>query len=201
MAVLIGIAWTVSIGLATRPLFIYENTAGMPGAPGSHWPSTNLIQRSCGKFTLVMFAHPDCPCTRASIAELGMLMTKLPGKLDAVVEFRKPGASERDARTTDLWQTAAAIPGASVRFDNDGQAVRAFGAAVSGQTMLYDREGRLVFSGGITAFRRHVGDSPGADAIIRRVSGGQAPIRAAVFGCSLRDPDTQQLQREPAWSK
>jgi hypothetical protein len=40
-----------------------------------------------------------------------------------------------------------------------------FGAATWGQTMVYGRDGRLLFSGGITAARGHYGDNAGTQAI------------------------------------
>ena len=36
-----------------------------------------------------------------------------------------------------------------------------FGAETSGQTLLYDRDGRLLFSGGTTGSRGHDGDNAG----------------------------------------
>jgi len=201
LAIIVGMAWVVAIALGTRPLFVHENTPGVPASPPSQWPLSSGISRGHDKFTLVMFAHPDCPCTRASIAELEMLTTQLPGKLDVIVQFRKPGVSERVARASDLWRKAAAIPGVSVRFDRDGTLVHQFGAEVSGQTMLYDPAGCLVFSGGITGARGHAGDNPAADAVIRRVRGGRSPLQFPVFGCSLRDPDRWQLKRDAAWTK
>jgi hypothetical protein len=76
-----------------------------------------------------------------------------------------------------------------LRIDEGGAEARRFGAATSGQALLYDAAGRLVFSGGITPARGHSGDSAGRDAIIRWVERGTAPQKSAfVFGCSLHDP-------------
>lgn len=197
----IGLAWVSSVGWGARMLFTYENTPGAPGASAGRWPAGSKIARPQGKFTLVMLAHPECPCTRASLAELEILMARLPGKLVALVEFRKPGADQREVQGMALWNRAAAIPGVSVGFDQDGAAVEEFGAEVSGQALLYDPEGLLVFSGGITAARGHEGDNAGVDAVIQRVNGGQAPFRTAVFGCSLRDPGARTLEKESSWKR
>jgi hypothetical protein len=61
-----------------------------------------------------------------------------------------------------------------------------FGAETSGHTLLYGADGRLLFSGGITASRGHAGENAGESAIIALVN-HQTPLRSQtlVFGCSL----------------
>lgn len=182
-------------------VFTYESAPGVSGVPRPKWPSESHLVRAKGKFTLVMLAHPDCPCSRASLAEMEILMAQLPGRFVAFVPFWKPGASAAEMRVSDLWKQAAAIPGVSVLFDADGREAKVFGAGVSGQTMLYDSEGRLVFSGGITNGRGHQGDNPGAAAVLRKVRGEQGQSRAPVFGCSLHDPSGKVLKEDPSWRK
>src|SRR4051794_10180949 len=41
------------------------------------WPSKSTINRGPDRSTLVLFLHPRCPCSRASIAELEGLLAKL----------------------------------------------------------------------------------------------------------------------------
>jgi hypothetical protein len=170
----------------------YENAAGAPASPPSVWPEESEIARVPGRFTLVMFAHPECPCTRASLAELDVLMARISGKVAASVRFRKPGAKEDEVRNAALWRKASSIPGVSPGFDGDDAQVARFGAQVSGQTLLYDPNGRLVFRGGITRARGHEGNNAGLNAVIRLVNGEPADAQARVFGCSLRNPDTTQ---------
>lgn len=196
-----GLLWVLFVGLGARMLLTYESAPGESGVPQPKWPSESHLIRSKGKFTLVMLAHPDCPCSRASVAELEILMAQLEGKLVALIPFRKPGARAGEARASDLWKQAAAIPGVLVFFDADGREAELFGATVSGQTMLYDTEGRLVFSGGITNGRGHQGDNPGVDSIIRKVRGEAGQSHAPVFGCSLRDPSVKVLKEDPSWRK
>lgn len=183
-------------------LLEYETRPGKAAKAPSQWPAGSSIVRPSGKFTLVMLAHPDCPCSRASLAELEQLMARLQERLVAFVVFRKPGAGAEEVQASDLWKTAAAIPGVTVVYDGNGSEIERFGSSVSGQTVLYDTAGRLAFSGGITAGRGHQGYSAGEDAVIRSVNGDvRAAVRTPVFGCSLYDPDTGQLQEEKAWKK
>jgi hypothetical protein len=183
---LFGIAWTVAITFGLRTLLAYESTPGAKGAVPSQWPSTSQIERLTDRPTLLMLAHPRCPCTRASVDELAQLMARMQGKVDAYVLFLKPRQSGTEWEDTELRRSAAAIPGVTVLSDVDGVEARRFGAETSGHTLLFDRDGRLLFSGGITEFRGHVGDNTGMRAIKSLVN-GQTPARAAtsVFGCAL----------------
>jgi len=61
--------------------------------------------------------------------------------------------------------------------------------------MLTDAAGKLLFSGGITASRGHVGDNAGLDALILLIRNTPAPstarpvITTPVFGCAIRGPE------------
>ena len=142
----------------------------MAGTPPALWPAQSRIARKPGSLSLVMVVHPHCPCSRASIEELADLMVQAHGRLEASVVFIKPPGFTSNWAKTSLWRSAAAIPGVSETVD-DGREARLFGAATSGQTMGYDRNGRLLFSGGITAARGHLGDNPGASAITALLEG------------------------------
>jgi len=183
---LLGIAWTVAIAFGLHSLLAYEGTPGTTGAVPGQWPSTSQIERHPDRPTLVMLAHPRCPCTRASVAELAQLVARLQGKVDAYVLFLKPRQSGIDWDDTELRRSAAAIPRVTVLSDFDGVEARRFGAETSGHTLLFDLNGRLLFSGGITEFRGHVGDNTGERAIESLVN-GHSPARTAtsVFGCAL----------------
>jgi hypothetical protein len=70
--------------------------------------------------------------------------------------------------------------------DPEGAAALRFGASTSGQTILYNDSGRLVFNGGITAARGHEGPNDGQDAVIALLQ-NRAPRQTTTpaFGCSL----------------
>jgi len=141
-----------------------------------------------------MFAHPRCPCTRASINELAVLMAQCEGKLNAHVAFFQPDDAKSDWSQTDLWFSASRIPDVEVFADEEGSEARRFGAATSGQVLLYDSDGELLFQGGITSARGHAGDNVGRSSIVRLLGKTRRPIRersssteAPVFGCPLFD--------------
>jgi hypothetical protein len=118
-------------------------------------------------------------------------MTRCQGSVTAYVLFFKPKDFPDDWEKTDLWYSAAAIPGVSVLQDEDGLEAHRFHAATSGQTLVYGAEGPLLFSGGITASRGHSGDNAGRSAIVALLNEGSArQTETFTFGCSLYDPNS-----------
>jgi hypothetical protein len=182
---LFAITWIAAVAIGMRFLFHYENKPGRIGALSQTWPGTQ-IERSADRPTLVMLAHPRCPCTSASVGELAQMMARLQGRVAAYVLFVKPQGAGSDWDDTDLRRSAEAIPGVKVIVDPDGVEAHRFGAETSGHTELFGTDGRLLFSGGITASRGHAGDNAGERAIIALVN-NQEPARTQtlVFGCSL----------------
>ena len=179
--------WFFSVGAGMAILSNYTNTPGAVRAPSpEHWPADSNIQRDANRATLVMMVHPHCPCTRASVSELARLMAQTKERVTAYVLFNKPPNISENWEQTDLWHTAAAIPGVAVMRDDEGVEARRFNSATSGQTILYDKDGKLVFSGGITGGRGHEGDNAGRSAIVSLLTTNDADqTETAVFGCSL----------------
>ena len=109
--------------------------------------------------------------------------------------FVKPPDFSQDWVKTDLYTNALRIPGVQIMIDDGGQEAKIFHTEVSGQVMLYDQFGKLVFSGGITSSRGHQGDNDGQDAIIAFLTKGvMTKKQTPFFGCVLsnkqsRSPD------------
>ncbi len=178
--------WILCVGVGLSVLWSYENSPGDAAIPYAQLPSDSQIKSLPGRATLVMLVHPHCPCTRASIGELALLMAQAQGRVTANVLFLKPSGFTDNWEQTDLWQSAARIPGVQVLKDEDGKEARRFNAATSGQTMLYDAGGRLLFSGGITGARGHSGDNAGRSAIVALLTRGETgQTETEVFGCPL----------------
>jgi hypothetical protein len=184
--VVIACLWVLAVCTGLRILLNYDYSPGSGAIPPGKWPRDAKIKPVPGQPTLIVLAHPRCPCTRATLGELALIMARCQGKLNAHVLFCKPPELQDDWEKTDLWQSAVAIPGVSVMVDEDGAEANRFHAATSGQVILYDEKGRLSFSGGITESRGHYGDNQGRDAIVSLVNHGTAKqTRTSVFGCSL----------------
>jgi hypothetical protein len=182
------VAWSVVVILGLTGLWSYAMTPGPPAKAPITWPATSRLQHDGDRPTLVMFAHPMCACSRASVGELAKLMAHVQGRLTAHVLFYRPSTTDPDWNHTDLWSSASAIPGVAVATDEDGKEAARFGAAVSGQTMLFDADGRLMFSGGLTAARGHFGDNEGRSALMSLLTDAKTSTRRTpVFGCFIRE--------------
>ncbi len=179
-------AWTTVAGVALAALTDYASRPGLAARAPTSWPKATHLARTAGRGTLVMIAHTKCSCTRASLHELARVMAMTGDRLDAIVVFVGPHEGSGLAGIIDLRASARAIP--NVRVVEDENEARIFGAATSGQTLLYDDAGVLVFRGGLTVARGHEGDSAGADAVKRFVSAKRMTTQASeVFGCPLFD--------------
>ena len=186
LAVVLGGLWVAAVAWGFLRVRAYENAPGHAGRAPTAWPGGPRLGLASTEFTLVLFAHPRCPCTRATLDSLDHLMAHAQGRLTAHVLFWTPPDAGEAWAHTDLWATAAAIPGVQPRCDPGGDEARRFQAETSGQVFLYDRHGGLRFRGGITAARGHAGDSPGCRAILALLSGDTAaPAETPVFGCPL----------------
>jgi hypothetical protein len=199
LRVLFCVLWFLGMAVGFSILTGYQNTRGATGNTPEGWPKGAHVVLDQTRNTLVMFAHPQCPCTRASVEELNRLMAKSQGKLRAQVYFFRPHDQQSDWVKTDLWRSAAAIPGVSVNEDIDGAQAHLFGAETSGYVLLYDIHGQLLFNGGITESRGHAGDNAGESTIVSLVSGQAASLKQTpVFGCSLlSECDTAQKGQTP----
>lgn len=182
------IVWIAVVGAGIGVLWRYEHKPGTFPPPLAQWPADSEILASESRPTLVLFAHPKCPCTRASIGELARIMAARTGNVRAYAVFVKPsGAFFEDAwEKTDLWKSAQQIPGVTAIVDIDGVEAKRFRAETSGFVVLYDHTGQLQFSGGITASRGHSGDNLGRSTIVALLTDGTAVTNnTKVFGCGL----------------
>ena len=191
--IIIGITWFLIVVLGMWGLLQYANFPGISGNPPKKWVTSSQIHSTLKLPTLILFVHPHCPCTRATIGELSVIMTKCKNRVNAFVVFFKPNFFPTKWVKTDLWYSAKNIPGVKVISDNGGVEIRLFKATTSGHVLLYSKTGDLIFSGGITRARGHSGDNLGRDGIISLINEGTADIRKTpVFGCSLINKQLKQ---------
>jgi len=187
---LILATWLALAGVGLSTLWSYGSAPGDPGTPPASWPLSSRggsVELRSERFTLVMFAHPHCPCTRASLEELDRLMVHAGARVAATVLFFDSPAFDEAWNESDLYERARAIPGVACRRDPLGAEARRFGAATSGHVVLYRPDGSLAFAGGITPGRGHAGDNVGRTAILALLDGDADEARSAVYGCRLLD--------------
>jgi hypothetical protein len=179
-------AWLVAVSSGLWVLWAYENRPGADAHAPARWPAETTLTAAADRPTLVFLAHPQCTCTQASIQNLAEALARTPTPPKTYVVFLRPTSFDAGWEKTDLWRRAENLPNATVLRDDDGVEAQRFGVETSGQTLLYDRSGTLIFSGGITGSRGHVGDNAGESALIALISKGEADRSGtSVFGCPL----------------
>ena len=192
-----GTVWLVAVVVGLALVASYDHRPGAQSNSPDAWPDETPLVRSHEQPTLVMFAHPRCDCTRASLAEFAEVMARAAVRPKAYVVFIRPGRVESRWEMTELWRAAEAIPGVRVVRDDDGEESKRFRVQTSGQTLLYDASGRLVFSGGTTASRGKAGDSLGRASLLALLEAEAPPASSAsVFGCPLHATEVPNPLRE-----
>ena len=189
----LGVLWLGAIGLGMPILMNYEVTSGLDAAPPLQWPKSHAVSLAKTCPTLILFAHPQCPCTTASICELSKLMAERGTRLKAYVLVLAPRTVPEHWNRRDIWEGARAIPGVTVLSDMNGQEAKLFGSRTSGQTVVYSSGGRLLFTGGITGARGRIGDNSGLSSLLSALDGKATVLSdevvnlrtASVFGCSF----------------
>jgi hypothetical protein len=175
--------WVSVVATGFGVVWRYAAHPGAPSQAPARWPSESRLRRADAA-TLLMFVHPRCVCSRASLADLGRLLARV--QVNATVVFVHPAGLPR--QDGDLRQIAARLP-ATLVDDDGGVESRRFGATTSGATLLFDAHGRLLFAGGLTDVRGHEGNSFGEERMVALLTGREADRRdTPVFGCALEDP-------------
>jgi hypothetical protein len=172
-----GMAWLIDHGV--RP--------GHAAAAEQLWPAGSAVQRHAGRATLVVLVHPYCPCSVATLIELGEIIAKTGNGADVTVLFSAPEDLALDFSGAPALARARALPGVTVLLDPGAHEADRFGAFTSGQTLLFAASGQLLFQGGITPSRGHLGDSAGKRALVALIAHGHAEQPSSpVYGCALR---------------
>jgi hypothetical protein len=178
--------WALAWGAGVFVLLLQETAPGQAGTPAEHWPGDTRVPLDAKRPTLVMLAHPRCPCGRASMDELAHLLARCQGQVAVHVLFYRPADASKQWARTDLWESAAAIPSVRVCSDPDGDEAKRFGAMTSGHVVMYAPEGQRLYSGGITGSRGQAGENAGRVALLALLNGGKPDASTfPVFGCAL----------------
>lgn len=177
--------WGVALVASFGGLSLYASTAGEKSAP----PRDESFAADPGEWRLVMAIHPRCPCTRASLAELGRLLADLDA-LTCDIYIDVPSDIPGSWTDTDTVRLARELPRTTLHLDPLGEVAVGLGIHTSGGVVLYDSTGEPCFFGGLTSSRSHEGDNLGTLAV-HELLRGQTPTvtQRPVFGCSLLAPE------------
>ena len=188
-------ALTTAFGM--RLLIRFDETPGVSGKTLSRWPDSTRVGRVRDHFQILIFAHPGCSCTAATIEELAILLARPSshGEVRPAITIIAAGAQASPA-SIPWWESFRRIGRAELVWDKDGAEARRFGARVSGDVFLFNARGELVFRGGLTGSRGHIGDNYGlANLAAALESGRPAPQAQPVFGCALTAENSQEVRQ------
>lgn len=182
------VIWIVAIVAAYVVVARYEQTSGAIGSTRA-WPSGAALRPSATRLTLLVFIHPRCPCTRASLAELTNVLRDCGDRVQTCVIACDLARDDPDWRVGATLTAAGRLPSCTVAHDPTGTLARAFGAETSGLVALYAPNGSVLYWGGVTPSRGMIGVNPGARALRRAIAGDTVAISMPVFGCPLTHPE------------
>ena len=182
--------WVAAVAMVFVSLALYGSKQGPPVLPPSQWPTDSGLERSTEHPTLLVFIHPECPCSRATLDNLRDVATipSLSIVLACVESEDLPSKQINEFASCRLklhqWQARSNV---SLVRDIHGQEANRFRAMTSGHCYLFDAHGGLMFSGGVTSSRGHQGASAGLASLQAALRGSPILEPYPVFGCPLRD--------------
>lgn len=180
---LLGV-WALLIAVGFGWMSWHQSTAGVNPTLLLPLPSMNNNDGP----TLVMFAHPCCSCTRASLQQLEHLLAHAPALRTVRVVFLHPTNADSAWEKAPLVNQARRISRLQIEWRTEADLDATYGALTSGHVILWGSGGELLFSGGITNSRGHEGPSVGVTAILAHLRGEPAAAQTPVYGCSLLTP-------------
>ena len=130
------------------------------------------------------------------MAELAEILAAHGKNLHPRFIFMTPDNEDAAWNNTSLIQEAQAIPGGEIIHSPRGSLEKLFSVHTSGQILLYNPKGQLVFSGGITTARGEQGENAGTIELTKALSHlpTQLLAQSPVFGCPLASPVTRKEQ-------
>jgi hypothetical protein len=176
---IIVVFWIICTGFFYRQMLNFDITPGVASLnPPATWPT------EFHKPTLIVFLHPKCTCSAASLTQIAKLQSRLPDRFQTILVLWQPsnGNSEwANLPQPDFGQLADY----KLVLDKEGRMARKFDAHTSGQSFLYDADGQIRFSGGLTSTRGDSESGPAFSTLAQLIAKQDSSKTAPVFGCSL----------------
>ena len=178
--------WGILLVAGTISLAAYSNRPGIDGATISNWPDeTDMVLRD-DSLTLVLFLHPKCPCSVATVRELERTLGSNFKSVDLQIGLYCPPSKPDDWTETSLKKLAERIAPGATFVDRSAEEADRFGVSTSGHLLAFSTSGKCLFSGGVTGSRGHEGENRGSLELRKITHGEQRPFfKQPVFGCPL----------------
>ena len=177
--------WIALVIVISSYFYIYQYTDGHIVVRQDYSDAIKLLNSKAEvEYPLtLLFLHPECPCSDASIYELQQIQ-KLNKEMNYKVvisypknTFEKWSNSNRAKRQLNRDSIFELLD------DKENVLAKAFGAYTSGFTLIFNTPEDLVFAGGITPSRGHLGRTI-AHEIVQEASFLNF-TKNEVYGCSI----------------
>jgi hypothetical protein len=195
------LSWVGAVFWVMSLIGRYEGTPGEAATVPTQWPQNCSIKPNPAKQTLLFFLHPRCACSLASMQEFKHALQHFARtanlsseNIDINCVFTCPDTNYTEWTNTVLVNRAREIPDATIRFDRNGTIINQFHVTTSGHVLLYSKNGKLMYSGGVTLARGHEGNNKNREAFENAMSDSTTSSdECPVFGCKLLDSRETQL--------
>jgi hypothetical protein len=104
LRVKLGVAaalWLVAVVTGLWILWAFDNAPGVSASAPARWPADSPLSRAAGRPTIVLLAHPQCSCTRATLGELAEALARARTRPKTYILFLKPEGSSNGWERTD----------------------------------------------------------------------------------------------------
>lgn len=178
------IALLTGIALVHRASAVSGPTNGSP----AQWPGSNALTLAADAPTLLIFAHPRCPCTEATLINLRSIAAAERARVVLIISGPAARVQASDDERRLLENARADI----VTRDPDGAEAERFGVLTSGHVLVYRQDGTRAFSGGITPMQGHRGACDALERLSRSLKYERVPADKGatmgdlpVYGCPI----------------
>ena len=172
-------------GISAFAKFAY--TPGETAHAPKLWPALTRLKAPNQLPKLLVFVHPKCGCSEATLRNLEKILPDLVNKVQIKIVMNDLGDPAM-LQGSKAFAQASAFKNVDIVVDHGGYETAAFGVKTSGQAMLYDETGHLVFQGGLTPFRGHEGVSEGEISVVKWIQTREMVWKdTSVFGCAMKE--------------
>ena len=180
------VAWGITVLGGVLAVTAYSNSPGTQLDTGYEWPTGSTITLHSHLPTILLFVHPKCPCSLATVRELQRSLGSDSDAMSIQIGLYCPEDSEGSWTDTRLKRLAEQAFANSTFVDQNGTEAKRFGAITSGHVLAFSPTGRRLFRGGVTSARGHEGDNLGVEALRKIVAGEpNSCTTTPVFGCPI----------------
>lgn len=178
--------WLVLVVFALTSFTAYKGVAGPSQTLQSSVAQTLPSHSDEGTTRLIAFVHPFCPCSLATLSNIDLATTRIASPIEVSIVISDLSSNANEVSPAESFSRR--FPKWSVS-KLSLEEINRRGVATSGHVLLIAKDEQILFSGGITKARGHVGECRGLNELIHAAEQTQntgSEVRALpVFGCSF----------------